>query len=41
MTVIKKEITVNAPRNTVWRYFENPDLLAGWLMRNNFSGKID
>jgi len=41
MTVIKKEITVNAPRDTVWRYFENPDLLAAWLMRNNFSGKLD
>ena len=41
MTVVKKEITVNAPRNTVWRYFENPDLLAGWLMRNNFSGNLD
>ena len=40
MTVIKKEITVNAPRKTVWGYFENPDLLAGWLMRNNFSGKL-
>ena len=40
MTVVKKEITVNAPRETVWRYFEDPDLLAGWLMRNNFTGKL-
>ena len=40
MTVVKKEITVNAPRETVWRYFADPDLLAGWLMRNNFTGKL-
>jgi uncharacterized protein YndB with AHSA1/START domain len=40
MTVVKKEITVNAPRETVWRYFEDPDLLAGWLMRNNFTGAL-
>jgi uncharacterized protein YndB with AHSA1/START domain len=40
MTVIKKEISVSAPRETVWRYFEDPDLLAAWLMRNNFSGRV-
>jgi len=39
MTVIRKQITVNATRETVWRYFADPDLLAGWLMRNNFTGK--
>ena len=41
MTVVKKEITVNARRETVWRYFEDPDLLAGWLMRNNFTGSVN
>jgi uncharacterized protein YndB with AHSA1/START domain len=40
MTLIKKEISVNAPRETVWRYFEDPDLLAAWLMRNNFTGRL-
>jgi uncharacterized protein YndB with AHSA1/START domain len=40
MTVVKKEITVNAPREAVWQYFEDPDLLAGWLMRNSFTGKL-
>lgn len=40
MTVIRKTITINAPRETVWRYFEDPDLLAAWLMRNNFSGRL-
>ena len=40
MTIVKKEITVDAPREIVWRYFEDPDLLAGWLMRNNFTGKL-
>jgi uncharacterized protein YndB with AHSA1/START domain len=40
MSVINKEITVHAPRTTVWQYFEKPDLLAGWLMRNNFNGRL-
>jgi uncharacterized protein YndB with AHSA1/START domain len=40
MTVVKKEISVNAPPETVWRYLEDPDLLAAWLMRNNFSGNV-
>jgi uncharacterized protein YndB with AHSA1/START domain len=40
MTVVEKEITVNAPRAIVWRFFEDPDLLAGWLMRNNFTGEL-
>lgn len=41
MTVVNKEITVNAPRETVWRYLEDADLLAAWLMRNTFSGTVD
>lgn len=40
MTVIRKDISLNAPRETVWRYLEDPDLLAAWLMRNNFSGRV-
>lgn len=40
MTVVRKEISVDAPREAVWRYFEDPDLLAAWLMRNNFSGNV-
>ena len=40
MTVIKKEVSVSAPRDAVWRYIVDPDLLAAWLMRNNFSGKV-
>jgi uncharacterized protein YndB with AHSA1/START domain len=31
---------LNAPRETVWRYLEDPNLLAAWLMRNNFSGRV-
>jgi uncharacterized protein YndB with AHSA1/START domain len=40
MTVIQKEMTVDAPRETVWRYLEDPKLLAAWLMRNTFNGKV-
>ena len=40
MTMVKKEISVAAPRETVWRYLEDPDLLAAWLMRSNFSGNV-
>ncbi len=40
MTVIEKSISVGASRETVWRYLEDPELLAGWLMRNNFSGRV-
>ncbi len=40
MTIIEKSISVGASRETVWRYLEDPDLLAGWLMRNNFSGRV-
>lgn len=40
MTVIRKELSIGAPRETVWGYLEDPDLLAAWLMRNNFSGRV-
>ncbi len=40
MTIIEKSISVGASRETVWRYLEDPELLAGWLMRNNFSGRV-
>jgi uncharacterized protein YndB with AHSA1/START domain len=36
MNVVDREISVNAPREHVWRYFDDPDLLAAWLMRNDF-----
>jgi uncharacterized protein YndB with AHSA1/START domain len=36
MSVIVKEIHVKAEREVVWRYLEDPSLLAGWLMRNDF-----
>jgi len=40
MTSVTKELFVKAPRETVWRHFEDPDLLAAWLMRNSFSGRV-
>ena len=40
MTAIEKKISIRAPRKAVWRYFSDANLLAAWLMRNNFSGVV-
>ena len=40
MSVIRKEIEINAPIETVWRYLEDQDLLAAWLMRNDFKPEV-
>lgn len=40
MNTVTKELTINAARDTVWRHIADPDLLAAWLMRNNFSGDV-
>ena len=39
MTSIRKEIFIKAAPEIVWCHLEDPDLLAGWLMRNNFQAK--
>ena len=39
MINIDKKIFINAAPEAVWRHLENPDLLAGWLMRNNFQAR--
>ncbi|MCA9756467.1 MAG: SRPBCC domain-containing protein [Candidatus Eisenbacteria bacterium] len=38
---IEKDIRIDAPVATVWRYLEDPNLLAGWLMRNDFEARVD
>lgn len=38
MTVIRKEIRIRAPRKLVWSYFSDANLLAAWMMRNDFTG---
>jgi len=40
MTSVRKEISARASRETVWRHFVDPDLLAAWLARNNFSQQV-
>lgn len=40
MISIRKEISVNASLGAVWHHLVDPDLLAAWLMRNNFSGQV-
>jgi uncharacterized protein YndB with AHSA1/START domain len=37
---IDKYVFINAPPAVVWRHLEDPDLLAGWLMRNNFQARV-
>jgi uncharacterized protein YndB with AHSA1/START domain len=39
MMNIDKRIFINAAPEAVWRHLEDPDLLAGWLMRNNFQAR--
>ena len=36
MITIDKKVFIKAAPEAVWRHLEDPDLLAGWLMRNNF-----
>lgn len=36
METVEKEIRIEAPIETVWSYLEDPNLLAAWLMRNDF-----
>ena len=40
MTVIKQQIEIAAPPETVWRYLVDHDLLAAWLMRNDFEPEV-
>jgi hypothetical protein len=37
MAVIRKEILIRAPRKLLWRYFSDANLLAAWMMRNDFT----
>ena len=41
MSNIAKEIRIDASVETVWRYLEEPHLLAAWLMRNDFKAEAD
>jgi uncharacterized protein YndB with AHSA1/START domain len=36
MSVIEKKIHIDAAPQDVWRHLDDPQLLAGWLMRNDF-----
>jgi len=39
MTIIRKEILINAPVAKVWRYITDPAKIAGWLMENDFEAR--
>ena len=39
MIAIDKTIFIQAKPEQVWRHLEDPDLLAGWLMRNTFEAR--
>jgi uncharacterized protein YndB with AHSA1/START domain len=39
MIAIDKTIFIQAGPEQVWRHLEDPDLLAGWLMRNSFEAR--
>lgn len=39
MMSVDKSIFINASPEAVWRHLEDPDLLAGWLMRNDFQAR--
>lgn len=41
VSTIEKEIRIDASVATVWRYLEEPNLLAAWLMRNDFKAETD
>lgn len=37
MSIVKRQIDIEAPISTVWSHISDPDLLAGWLMRNTMT----
>ena len=41
VSTIEKEVQIDATVETVWRYLEEPNLLAAWLMRNDFKSEAD
>jgi uncharacterized protein YndB with AHSA1/START domain len=40
MNVIQREVRIEASPQTVWRHLQDPDLLAGWLMRNDYRPEV-
>lgn len=37
---VRKDMLIAAPRDRVWACLTDPDLLAGWLMRNDFQPSV-